>query len=106
MVIRKLMEGLDILRYFEVLTFSNELKIRKPKKQIFIHTPNQLRSSPSSSLHIGDELCLDVLGAKNAGMKAVHLHRKDCDYSDLKPDFYIRGLLELKDILEASGQVF
>ena len=97
--IRKLMENLFILKYLDVLTFSNELKIRKPKPEIFVHALKELKSSPSNSIHIGDVLNLDVLGAKNAGMKAIHLNKNNCDYSDIKPDFSIKELRELKGIL-------
>jgi FMN phosphatase YigB (HAD superfamily) len=72
---------------------------RTPGPEIFVHTLKELKSSPSNSIHIGDVLNLDVLGAKNAGMKAIHLNKNNCDYSDIKPDFSIKELRELKGIL-------
>lgn len=104
-VVRKLMEELDILKYFDVLSFSNELKVRKPHKKIFLYILNELKSLPKSSVHVGDELRTDILGAKNVGMTTVFLKRKDeqCSsldtYADIVPDHTIFNLNELKGVL-------
>jgi putative hydrolase of the HAD superfamily len=98
--IRILLERLGMIAYFDVTTFSNELRIRKPDPRIFLHTLTQLKSHPQSSLHVGDIVELDVLGAKNAGMMSVHYNPNRTSYAEIQPDFSIRELAELKIILE------
>jgi len=98
-VARKLLEEFDVLRFFDAMSFSNELKVRKPHKKIYLYTLNELKSLPKSSVHVGDELKTDILGAKNVGMTAVHLKRKDERYQDIVPDRTIFYLKELVDFL-------
>ena len=98
-VARKLLGEFGILEYFDGLSFSNELRVRKPHKKIFLYTLNQLESLPRTSVHVGDELKTDVLGAKNVGMNTVHLKRKDQHYQDIVPDRTIFDLKELFEIL-------
>jgi putative hydrolase of the HAD superfamily len=106
-IIRKLLKKLDMLKYFGALTFSNELKIRKPDPRIFFHTLSELKSDPANSMHVGDGLNVDILGAKSAGMLSVHFDPNQTHYVeiqsqdvDLVPDFSIKELAELKTILQ------
>ncbi len=98
-VARKLLEELDILKHFGALSFSNELKVRKPHKKIFLYTLSELKSLPESSVHVGDELKTDILGAKNVGVRTVYLKRKDEKCQDIIPDHMIFNLMELEEIL-------
>jgi putative hydrolase of the HAD superfamily len=104
--IRVLLERLGMINYFDVTVFSNELRIRKPDPRIFLYTLNQLKSRPQSSLHIGDIVELDVLGAKNTGMVSVHFNPSHTPYTKINPDFSIRKLTELKTILEKIKESF
>lgn len=97
--IRILLEQLGMINYFDVTTFSNEFMIRKPDTRIFLHTLNQLESLPQNSIHVGDILELDVLGAKNAGMLSVHFSADHIPYEQILPDYTISHLRELKTIL-------
>lgn len=97
--IRVLLERLGMMKYFNVTTFSNELKIRKPDPRIFLHTLAQLKSQPQSSLHVGDLIDVDILGAKNVGMVSVHFNPDLIPCDDISPDFAIRQLKELSWIL-------
>jgi len=98
--IRILLERLGMINYFDVTIFSNEFGIRKPDPRIFLHTLTQLKSHPQSSLHVGDIVELDVLGAKNAGMISVHFNPNQTRYAEIQPNFSIKELAELKIILE------
>ena len=97
--IRMLLERLGIARFFNGTTFSDELKIRKPDSRIFLHTLALLKSRPQSSLHLGDLIDVDVLGAKNAGMISAHFNPKQVPYEKVHPDFTIRRLMDLKRVL-------
>jgi HAD superfamily hydrolase (TIGR01549 family) len=97
--IRVLLERLGMTKYFDVTTFSNELKIRKPDPRIFLHTLTQLKSQPQSSAHVGDLIDADVWGAKNVGMVSVHFNPDQIPCEEISPDFAIKQLKELRWIL-------
>ncbi len=97
--IRILLERVGLINYFYVTTFSNELGIRKPDPRIFLHTLSQMQSLPRNSLHVGDVVELDVLGAKNVGMLSVHLNPDHVPYQKITPDFAISHLTELEYVL-------
>lgn len=98
--IRILLERLGMINYFDVTTFSNEFRFRKPDPRIFLHTLTQLKSQPQNSLHVGDIVELDILGAKDAGMLSVHFSPDHIPYGQIAPDFTIRHLKELEGILK------
>lgn len=68
---REYMERLDILKYFDVLTFSDEAGFPKPEKEIFEMTSAELGVDPSRTVHVGDHFINDVVGAQGVGMKAI-----------------------------------
>jgi putative hydrolase of the HAD superfamily len=106
--IRKLLKRFGMMDFFDVTTFSNELKIRKPDPRIFQETLDRLKSDPHDSMHVGDLISVDVLGAKNVGMTAVLLKSNlmsyddifpDCD-QEIPPDYSIGELTDLKLVLD------
>jgi putative hydrolase of the HAD superfamily len=101
-IIRELLEKLGMVEYFRALTFSNELKIRKPDPRIFLYTLNQLKSDPANSMHVGDELKLDVLGARISGMTSVHFNPNQIFYTEIQPNFSVKELTELETILQKT----
>jgi putative hydrolase of the HAD superfamily len=69
--VRSLLEGYDFTKYFSHLTFSDEAGIAKPHKQIFEYTLDKLDSRTEDAVHIGDSEYSDIVGAKEAKMKAI-----------------------------------
>ena len=69
--LRRLLERLGILTFFDVTVFSDEVGCRKPDKRIFDLAVNGLGTEPSNTVHIGDNPEADVWGAKQAGMRAI-----------------------------------
>ncbi|HVP35803.1 MAG TPA: HAD-IA family hydrolase, partial [Terriglobales bacterium] len=103
-VLKEVLKRRNIAQFFSVMTFSDELKIRKPEPEIFLHTLNSLNTSPSTSLHIGDELQSDVLGAKRCRMKAGWISPDRENFqshlqAEAEPDFFLTDLASLKNIL-------
>ncbi|NLJ73098.1 MAG: HAD family hydrolase [Syntrophomonadaceae bacterium] len=92
--LRKLMASDGILDYFTVLTFSDELGISKPKKDIFIHTLSLLDSNSKYAAHIGDDATTDVWGSKNAGMTSIWLAPL-AEYPVVYADYHVRKVIEL-----------
>jgi putative hydrolase of the HAD superfamily len=76
-ILRIVLEDLKIGQYFDHMTFSNEILIRKPKKEIFQHTLKQMHTTPKFAMHIGDDLDADYEGAKAVGMRAILLDREN-----------------------------
>ena len=69
--VRKQMERDGILEYFSALTFSDECDFTKPEIVQYHSTLEQLGAEPAEAVHIGDIVRTDIVGAKNAGMKAI-----------------------------------
>ena len=68
---RKLMERDGILQFFTAFTFSDETDYTKPQVVQFHSTLAELNAKPAEAVHIGDIFRTDIVGAKNAGMKAI-----------------------------------
>jgi len=103
-VLREVLKRRNIIQFFRVLTFSDELKIRKPNPEIFLHTLKSLNASTSTSLHIGDELESDILGAKRCGMQAgwisLDRYKLQPDFQpEIKPDFILPTISSLKGVM-------
>jgi FMN phosphatase YigB (HAD superfamily) len=71
-VLRRFLEEEGVARYFDVMVFSDEEGIRKPHPKIFRSVARRFRMDPHCVVHIGDNLRVDVWGAKKAGFKAIH----------------------------------
>jgi putative hydrolase of the HAD superfamily len=106
--IRLLLKRLGMIDFFDITTFSDELKIRKPDPRIFLETLTGLKSDAINSIHVGDLIGVDVLGAKKVGMLAVHLNTNQMSYEDIlpdcdeeiPPDYSIGELTDLKQVLD------
>ena len=103
--LREVLKIRNIAHFFDRFTFSDEQRIRKPNPKIFFSTLEALQSTPSASLHLGDELKSDVLGARRCGMKSAWF-KPDWDGHQInfppeqKPDFILQDLVSLKKVLE------
>ena len=70
--LRRFLESEGVLEYFDLLVFSDEMGFRKPDSRFFDFAAQKLKADPSSVVYVGDNLRIDVWGAKNAGFKAIH----------------------------------
>jgi HAD superfamily hydrolase (TIGR01509 family) len=70
-------ERIGIAHYFDARAAAHELGVGKPDRRIFEHACGQVGVAPSRVLHVGDDLVLDVLGARRAGLHAAWLRRPD-----------------------------
>ena len=92
---RKVMKEFDILDLFDTVTFSNESGYLKPHPKIFEETLSRLGSWPENAVHIGDHAVLDILGAKKAGMRSVHVTQYAMNDDGCEPDVRIDTIAEL-----------
>jgi putative hydrolase of the HAD superfamily len=73
--LRPLLQKLELAAFFEVTIVSCEIGACKPAGVLFTAACKGLNSKPDHTLHIGDSLAMDVMGARAAGLQAVHLRR-------------------------------
>jgi putative hydrolase of the HAD superfamily len=71
-VLRTILEQLNLARHFDAMVFSNEHGACKPRRSIFEALRGQLGVGYDEMLFVGDNLYVDVHGAKSCGMLAVH----------------------------------
>jgi len=71
-VLRRVLERHGLLRYFETISYSDEVGVRKPEAEIFRVTLARAGVVPAEALHIGDNPEADVLGAQGVGIRGAH----------------------------------
>jgi len=86
-----------IAHYFETVTNSEMVGVKKPNSKIFKHALDLAKATAEQSLMIGDNLEADILGALNFGIDAVcfNYHNENIP-NEIES---INQLLELKQYL-------
>ena len=99
---RTYLEEVGILEFFDVLTFSDEVKLAKPAKAIYQCTTDALGISPEQAIHVGDHLKNDVQGAKQAGLKVIWIEGFDDGQVDSNqpPDAIVASLGQVVPALD------
>ena len=87
----------NINHYFETVTNSEMVGVKKPNPRIFHHALEKARAFPQNSIMIGDNLEADVLGAIDVGLDAIcfNYHNENIN-NEIKE---INCLLEIKNYL-------
>ncbi len=92
------------------MVISEEMGVRKPRREIFDATIDALGLAPNEILHVGDNLVADIEGATAAGMRTVWLTRQIGDpeaamarYEGPQPDFALEDLLDLPVLVARLG---
>lgn len=60
--------------FFETVTTSEEVGVKKPHAQIFKAAFLKSKATEKNSIMVGDSIEADVLGAKNIGMEAIYFN--------------------------------
>jgi putative hydrolase of the HAD superfamily len=97
-VLRQLLAGAGLLDAFAVLSFSDEVGLRKPDPGIFGATLLRAGHGAGAAVHIGDDARADVGGARRAGMAALH-YVPDGQAPAEDADGVVRHLAELPGVL-------
>jgi HAD superfamily hydrolase (TIGR01509 family) len=99
-VLRKVLERYGLLACFAHATFSDEVGVRKPDAEIFALTLRALGVEPAAAVHVGDDAVLDVLGARNAGLRTVQVTSASLKaLGAQRPDVAIPTLAALPDAI-------
>jgi putative hydrolase of the HAD superfamily len=72
---RAKLAGLGIARFFDTLVIAGELGAAKPDPVIFHTACARMGVSPAETVHVGDLLDTDAIGARDAGLHGVWLAR-------------------------------
>jgi HAD superfamily hydrolase (TIGR01509 family) len=92
--------SLGLAGYFQALTFSSALGVRKPNRRIYQDALDKLGVTASASLFVGDRLKEDVRGPQALGMQAVLLREWRQEEDSGVANFVIERLGELRPIVK------
>jgi putative hydrolase of the HAD superfamily len=67
--------AIGLLDRVDLVVTSEELDVAKPDPRAYLRTCDRLSVAPEEVLHVGDRHDLDVVGARAAGLQALHLDR-------------------------------
>lgn len=88
----------DLEKYFDKVITSEKADVKKPDAKIFLYALSKADANIEESIMIGDDLEVDILGARNMGMDQVFFD----PFSKSKQNgatYYINDLIELKKYL-------
>ncbi len=69
--IEDILDELKIKNFFEVIIISSDFGTFKPHPAIFKKALTKLKSKPSKTIFVGNDLEADIYGAKNVKMKTI-----------------------------------
>jgi putative hydrolase of the HAD superfamily len=99
----RLMKGqlaaLGLAQYFDAVTFSSEVGLRKPHPEIYLDALKKLGADPARTLFVGDRVREDVQGPQALGMRAVLTREWRQEDDPGVADFVIQRLGELPAIV-------
>jgi putative hydrolase of the HAD superfamily len=87
-----------ISKYFTKLFTSDRIGYAKPDKRIYEYAVRSIHAHKEDCLMIGDDIKIDIDGAKNAAIDQVFYNPNRID-SNSQPTYEIHSLSELKSIL-------
>lgn len=93
---------LELERFFERIVLAAELEMAKPDPAVFIHAMDLLEVTPDESIMVGDRYDRDVIGAHDAGMRAIWIRCRGEQVPDgaRPPEAIIDSIAALPEALE------
>jgi HAD superfamily hydrolase (TIGR01662 family) len=93
--VHAILEKLDLAKFFDVVVTSAAVRVRKPRVDIFSRALAALGVNAVETVLVGDSLQADILGAKTAGIRAIHVSRRPADHPHLvEPNVTVNSLSE------------
>ena len=100
---------IGLMHVFRFQLGAREHGAAKPAASIFHAACAQLRCDPAQVLHVGDDIEMDVIGARDAGLRSCWINRPGADgalrqwpHPDAPPDLELPDLGALADWLDAT----
>jgi putative hydrolase of the HAD superfamily len=72
----RILDGLDLTRYFDSITISSEAGYAKPRREVYDAALSRAGVTARDAMHIGDSEPLDFVPAAAVGMAAVLIDRE------------------------------
>jgi len=95
--VRRILDRVGILSYFEKVLSSGTEGVAKPAPEIFRRAVARLGVGGSEALFVGNLPHTDALGARSAGLHAIWLNREGTGFGEDPPE--ITSLLEVSLVL-------
>ena len=92
------LSGSGMEPYFETLTVSEEINIKKPNPEIFRYALKKAGATAEESLMIGDEMAVDIDGARAAGIDQMFFNPSK-EKTEGQRTFEVCHLSEIKEII-------
>lgn len=89
----------NIADYFKKVFTSEKIGDSKPSRYFFEYTIKTCNAKKTDSLVIGDDLDNDIIGAMKFGLDQIWLNPQET-VGQLEPTYTIKGLNEIKNILQ------
>jgi len=93
-----------LVEFFPVRVYSCDLKIGKPKKEIFLHALKLVGVEPGNAVFVGDNFRVDVVGARQVGMFAVLKSTQPVLKRLEHKTFHIQRLGQLPDVIDRINE--
>jgi putative hydrolase of the HAD superfamily len=100
----RILDGLNLTRFFDTVTISSEAGWAKPDPRIFAAALARHATDPADALHVGDAPHLDIVGAQAAGVTAVLID--PAAESPLSVDGRTATIKSLWSVIDAARQFF
>jgi HAD superfamily hydrolase (TIGR01662 family) len=96
------LEHLGILTYFETVVVSSAEGVAKPNPELFVRALDRLSLCPDQAIFVGNDVQVDVMGARRAGLRAI-LVRSPAAEMDTPTPAGVLVVAEIADILRMLG---
>lgn len=102
-----IMKDLGLTRYFDCITLSYEVGVRKPDRPIYFDALKCLKLEPHECIFVADEIS-DLEGAREVGMRTIlvrqglHIFNEAKD-RNFQPDFQCNSISEITRFLRVSS---
>jgi putative hydrolase of the HAD superfamily len=96
---RRKLADLGLAPYFDHIAIAGEIGVAKPDPVMFGSVCLALDCAPGETVHVGDKLDTDAIGARDAGLGAVWLDRDETGLAAPGGVHTVGGLAELPELL-------
>jgi 2-haloalkanoic acid dehalogenase type II len=98
---------IGIARWFERSVAAREVGAAKPDPRVFLKAIEGTGLTSAEVAYVGDDPIMDVVGAREAGMKTIWINRTGAEWpKDIAPPEYaVSSLTDLVRLLQQSGHL-
>ncbi|MBN2520261.1 MAG: YjjG family noncanonical pyrimidine nucleotidase [Bacteroidales bacterium] len=92
------LQNSGLIKYFNTIFTSDKVGSSKPEKRFFQVALSTVNASKKESLVIGDDLEIDIIGARNFGIDQIYFNPDSLPHTE-EVTYEIRSLKEIEKIL-------